>query len=62
MQQLKVEQNKEDEQAQIKRECKGRRLAISRNVYRLRHTDVFYVESESSDNIYYYVKYKPDVI
>lgn len=25
-------------------------------------TDVFYVESESTDNVYYYVKFKPDVI
>ena len=61
MQQLKVEQNKEDEQ-QIKRECKGRRLAISRRIYRLMQTDVFYVESESTDNVYYFVKFKPDVI
>ena len=25
-------------------------------------TDVFYVESESTDNIYYFVKFKPDLI
>ena len=25
-------------------------------------TDVFYVESESTDNTYYFVKFKPDVI
>jgi predicted nucleic acid-binding Zn finger protein len=45
-----------------KRECKGRSLALTRNVYRLVNTDVFYVESESSNNTYYFVKFKPDVI
>jgi predicted nucleic acid-binding Zn finger protein len=46
-----------------KRECKGRVLAISRRIYRLLQTeDVFYVESESTDNVYYYVKFKSDVI
>ena len=24
--------------------------------------DVFYVESESTDNVYYFVKFKPDVV
>ena len=46
----------------FKRECKGRALAISRRIYRLLQTDVFYVESESTDHVYYYVKFKPDVI
>ena len=41
-----------------KREGKGRVLAISRRIYRLQKTDMFYVESESSDNTYY-VKYQP---
>ena len=46
-----------------KRECKGRVLAISRRIYCLMQTeDVFYVESESTDNVYYFVKFKPDVI
>ena len=45
-----------------KREAKGRALALTRNVYRLLNTDVFYVESESSNNVYYFVKFKPDVI
>jgi predicted nucleic acid-binding Zn finger protein len=45
-----------------KRECKGRALALTRKVYRLVNTDVFYVESESSNNTYYFVKFKPDVI
>jgi predicted nucleic acid-binding Zn finger protein len=57
MQQLKVE-HKNEEQEQ-KRECKGRRLAITGKIYRLQNTEnVFYVLSESrSDNTYYLVKY-----
>ena len=51
-----------EEEQRYKRECKGRRLAISRRIYRLLQTDVLYVESESTDNVYYLVKFKPDVI
>ena len=58
MQQLKVEHNKKD-----RRTGKGRCIALSRRTYRLMQTDdVFYVESESTDNVYYYVKFKPDVL
>ena len=59
MQQLKVEH---ENTKKNRREDKGRVLAISRRIYRLQKTDVYYVESESSDNIYYFVKFKPDVI
>ena len=46
-----------------RREGKGRCIALSRRIYRLMQTDdVFYVESESTDNVYYFVKFKPDVI
>ena len=55
MQQLKVQH--ENTTKKCKREGKGRVLAISRRIYRLQKTDVFYVESESSDNTYYFVKY-----
>lgn len=41
---------------------KGRAMAQSRRVYRLLNSDVFYVESESSNDTYYFVKFKPDVI
>ena len=41
---------------------KGRSIAQSRRIYRLLQTDVFYVESESTDNVYYFVKFKPDLI
>ena len=47
---------------QKKIEGKGRCIALSRRIYRLLQTDVFYVESESTDNVYYFVKFKPDVI
>jgi predicted nucleic acid-binding Zn finger protein len=60
MQQL--ETSKQIVEAQDKRECKGRALALTRNVYRLLNSDVFYVESESSNDIYYFVKFKPDVV
>ena len=53
----KIVENKKD-----RRSGKGRCIALSRRIYRLLQTDVFYVESESTDNVYYYVKFKPDVI
>lgn len=59
MKQQLVESNKPV--TKHRRESKGRVLAISRRIYRLQN-DVFYVESESSNNTYYFVKYKPDVL
>ena len=44
-----------------RREGKGRVLALSRIVFRILNSDVCYVESENSDNVYYSVKFKPDV-
>ena len=35
---------------------------VEPNKIHLLQTDVFYVESESTDNVYYFVKFKPDVI
>jgi predicted nucleic acid-binding Zn finger protein len=40
-----------------RREGKGRVIALSRRVYRIVNTDVFYVESESNDEMYYYVMF-----
>jgi len=40
---------------------KGRVLALSRHVYRLQVKDAFYVESESCDSHYYFVRYNPSV-
>ena len=40
-----------------KREEKGKLLATSRTIYRIVNTDVFYVESETKDGLYYYVMY-----
>jgi len=57
-QQLVESNNKKD-----RRSGKGRCIALSRRMYRLMQTeDVFYVESDSTDNVYYFVKFKPDVI
>ena len=61
MQQLKQVEHK-NEIKKDRREGKGRCIALSRRIYRLLQTDVFYVESESTDNVYYFVKFKPDVI
>ena len=57
MQQLKVEHENTTATKKDRRSGKGRVLALSRRIYRLQNTDVFYVESESSDNTYYFVKY-----
>ena len=56
MQQLKVEHENVTAKKD-RRSGKGRCIALSRRIYRLQNTDVFYVESESSDNTYYFVKY-----
>ena len=60
MQQLSIEHK--NEVKKDRREGKGRCIALSRRIYRLLQTDVFYVESESTDGIYYFVKFKHDVI
>jgi predicted nucleic acid-binding Zn finger protein len=64
MQQLTIEhKNKTENKKKDRREGKGRVLAISRNVFRLQNTsDAYYVESESGDDVYYFVKFKPDVL
>ena len=61
MQQLETSKQIVEEQ-KYKRMGKGQAMAQSRRIYRLMQTeDVFYVESESNDNVYYFVKFKPDV-
>jgi predicted nucleic acid-binding Zn finger protein len=62
MQQLTTSKQIVEAEQKYKRECKGRSLTLTKNVYRLVNTDVFYVESESSNDTYYFVKFKPDVI
>jgi hypothetical protein len=62
MRQLETSKSVVEEEQKYKRECKGRALAISRRNYRLHNSDVYYVESESSNNTYYFVKFKPDVL
>ena len=61
--QEKQQQKQESVVEENKREGKGKSLAISHNVfYLLDSNDVYYVQSEHSENIYYYVKYNPDVL
>jgi hypothetical protein len=52
------------EKKKDRRPGKGRAMALSRRIYRLQNTDntFFYVESETSDNNYYFAKFKPDVL
>ena len=40
-----------------RRDGKGRVIALSRRVYRIINSDVFYVESESKDGIFYYIMF-----
>ncbi|MDF2738364.1 MAG: hypothetical protein K0S93_2224 [Nitrososphaeraceae archaeon] len=61
MQQLETNKQIVEEEQKYKRMGKGRVIAQSRKVYRLVNIDVFYVESESSNDSYYVVKFKPDV-
>ena len=62
MQQLETRKEIVEAEQRYKRMGKGSRIAQSRRIYRLMQTDVFYVESESTDNVYYFVKFKPDVV
>ena len=61
MQQLETRKEIVEAEQKYKRMGKGCLIAQSRRIYRLMQTDVFYVESESTDNVYY-VKFKPDVV
>jgi predicted nucleic acid-binding Zn finger protein len=62
IQQLKIEHKNTNEKKKDRREGKGRLLAISRNVFYLSDSkDVYYVQSQHSSEIYYYVKYNADV-
>ena len=62
MQQLETRKEIVEAEQRYKRMGKGCLIAQSRRIYRLMQTDVFYVESESTDNVYYFVKFKPDVV
>lgn len=76
MQQLTIEHSKsttnnnqkvvskeiEEKKTKDRRSRKSLVLALSRRVYRLENSDTFYVESESANNVYYFVKYNPPVL
>jgi hypothetical protein len=54
-------EQKQNQELDNKREGHGRNIALTLNVYRLLTSDVYYVQSERSSEIYYYVKYNPSV-
>jgi predicted nucleic acid-binding Zn finger protein len=60
MQQLKTIEHKNED---VKRECKGRRLAISRNVFHIENeTDSYYCQSENKMDVYYCIRYAPETL
>lgn len=44
-----------------RREGKGRVISLSRNIYKITDKNTYYVESESCDSRYYFVRYNPSV-
>ena len=55
-------ENKSEELENKRRQGHARNIALTRNVfYLLGSKNVYYVQSERSNEIYYYVKYNPDV-
>ena len=58
----KVVENTKTTRKKDRRPGRGRAVALSRRIYRLQNSDVYYVESETSDDNYYFVKFKPDVL
>jgi predicted nucleic acid-binding Zn finger protein len=72
MQELTIEQKKvksskqkvvSSEELENSSEVKGYLLSQTRNVFYMSGAkDLYYVQSEHSDSIYYFVKYNPDII
>ena len=54
-----VSEKKQELEYENKREGHGLNIALTRKVLRLENSDTFYVESESTDNLYYFVRYEP---
>jgi predicted nucleic acid-binding Zn finger protein len=51
----------EEAEQRYKRECRGRALALTRNVFRIEKTDSFYYcQSENNSNVYYFIRYAPE--
>src|SRR5918993_3850226 len=71
MQQLEIEHKKSNSNSKVvsseetvvenKREDHGMNIALTRKVFRLEKSDTFYVESEKSNDLYYFVRYNPSV-
>jgi len=54
---LKVEHK--NEMKKDRRSGKGRVIALSRTVFHITGKNVYYVESESQDNVFYYIMWNP---
>ena len=54
-----VSEKKQELEYENKGEGHGCNIALTRKVLRIENSDTFYVESESTDNIYYFVRYEP---
>ena len=54
----KTEQKQELEY-ENKREGHGLNIALIRKVLRIENSDTFYIESESTNNLFYFVRYEP---
>jgi hypothetical protein len=57
-----VEHKNKIEKKKDGREGKGRALAISSDIFRIEKTDSFYCQSENKANVYYFIRYAPDVL
>src|SRR5262245_21521381 len=62
MNQILFQNQHQELEVKNKREDHGRYIALTRNVFRLQNTDTYYVQSESVENIYYYVRYNFGVL
>jgi predicted nucleic acid-binding Zn finger protein len=51
-----------EEEERFKRECKWRTIALTRNVFHIEKTDTFYCQSENNSNVYYFIRYSPEVL
>ena len=58
-QKQKVVEKKQELGYENKREGHGYNIALTRKVLRIENSDTFYIESESTNNLFYLVRYEP---
>ena len=58
-QKQKVVEKKQELGYENKREGHGYNIALTRKVLRIENSDTFYIESESTNNLFYFVRYEP---